>query len=162
MATINVYDENTGLTKQITIDIAEARVAGSGTGRGQFYVTVSTSAKDPDGGTPPTLILTDFADDLTTEIKASIVELFRHIDGQHLPSSESSASSNTPSSVTIGSSTSSSTSSVVERLADVSTSSQSSESPSSVTSVSSQTNSVSSVSSVSSRGESSQSSASGV
>ena len=44
MATFNVYDNNTGLTCSITVDIDQATIAGSGFGGGNFYVTVSTSA----------------------------------------------------------------------------------------------------------------------
>lgn len=91
MATFNVYDNNTGLTHSITVDIDQATIAGSGFGGGNFYVTVSTSARAPDGGTIPPIIITSFVDDLTTDIKNAILVLFRHIMGEFLSSSSSSS-----------------------------------------------------------------------
>lgn len=161
MATFNVYDNNTGLTRSITVDIDQATIAGSGFGGGNFYVTVSTSARAPDGGTIPPIIITSFVDDLTTDIKNAILVLFRHIMGEFLSSSSSSSVTESFSSQTgDGVSSQSSESSASTRLADESSSSESTASPSSVTSVSSVTESLSSASSLSSFGESSNSSAS--
>jgi len=163
MATISVYDNDTGLTKQITVDIGQATVAGSGTGAASFYVTVSTNAKDPSGGAIPTLIITDFYDNLTTEIKAAVVTLFRHILGEYMSSSSSSDVTISSSSLTgDGLTSESSASSQSTRVANESESSGSSESPSSVSSSSSLTNTPSSASSLSSVGESSETSQSGI
>lgn len=92
MANINVYDSGTGLTKIITVDLAESVVAGSQVGSKKFYITVSTTARDPSGGTIPKIYLTDgdIADDLTTAIRGAIIELFKHMMGEYLSSSSSS------------------------------------------------------------------------
>ena len=113
MATVNVYDEVSGLTRIVTVDIASAVVNGLHTGSQAYYVTVSTSAKDPSGGVVPRqrLIDGDINDNISTALKPVFVELFKHILGTYLSSSSSSSASNSESSLTIGTSSQSSTSS---------------------------------------------------
>ena len=139
MATINVYDRDSGLTKTVTIDISQATVSGSGSGKASFYVTISTSAKDTEGGTVPPIILTDtdFADDITETIKASLIELFTVITGAYLSSSSSSDLVSWSSKTGDGISSQSSESSVSTRFALRSSSSSSDSSSQSSQSVSS-------------------------
>jgi hypothetical protein len=91
MATQNFYDLSTGLTKPITIDVASSVVKRSQVGGSQYYIVVSTTAKDISGGTVPTIYITDgdIENNLTTAVKEAIVELFRHIAGTYLSSSSS-------------------------------------------------------------------------
>lgn len=118
MATLNVYDKDTGLTKSVTIDISSSVVNGSHIGSQSFYVTVSTSARDTSGGEVPKIILTDgdFTDDLTSVVRSSIVELFKHMLGQYLSSSSSSSVTESFSSISGPSSQSSETSDTTRLL----------------------------------------------
>ena len=125
MANISVYDSSTGLTKNVTVDIASATINGEDTGSAQFYVTVSTTTRTPNGSPIIPIVITDFVDGFTTEIKAAIIVLFELMTGKD-ESSESESSS-------------------------VSTESQSSQSPVLSSQSSSSVSSVSSLTSISSK-----------
>jgi hypothetical protein len=126
----------------VTIEVSANVVAGNEDGGQRFYVTMSTSAKNPDGGDIPTTVIQDveFTDDLTDVIKDRLVKMFRAIlgvnaAGADLYFSSSSSSSTLISSQTSGKSESSSSS----RLEGTSSSLSSVSSVSSVSSLSSNT-----------------------
>jgi len=116
MATFNVYDNVSGTNKSVTVDVDSAVVNGGTTGSQAYYITVSTSAKDPRGESIPAIVLTDgdISGDITTAVKAAIVELFRYASGVYLDetssssTNEMSSSSQTNTQVTSGMSSSSS------------------------------------------------------
>lgn len=93
MATQKFYDLDTGLTKSITIDIANTVVKQGQVGPSQYYITLSTTARDISGGVVPDIYVTDedIVNDLTTAVKAAIVEIFKNIAGEYLSSSSSSS-----------------------------------------------------------------------
>ena len=93
MATINVYDSNTGLTKQITIDIQASVIKGSQKGSNSVYVKLTTTARDPRGGAVPAITIRegDFVDTVTAPIKAGVIELFHYINGDYLDETSSSS-----------------------------------------------------------------------
>jgi len=130
MATQNFYDLNTGLTKSITVDIANSVVKHSHVGASQYYITISTSAKDVSGGSVPKLYLTDtdIDNDLTTAIQGAIVDVFKHLAGEYLSSSssESSVEASYSTSSETGSSSSSFSESSSTRIKGSSSSSSSS------------------------------------
>lgn len=118
MATFNVFDNVSGATKTITVDIDSSVVNGQHTGANAVFITVSINAKTPNDGTIPSIVLTDadMTGDVTSAVNAAIVELFRYAAGEagYLDSTSSSStdlestSSRTQSSVTSGESNSSS------------------------------------------------------
>jgi len=145
MATISVYDSDSGLTKSVVIDIDSAVINGSRTGSRSYYITVTINARDPRGNAISPIVLTDgdITDDISTAVKAAIVELFRYVTGVYLDETSSSStnelstSSQTVSTVTSG--MSSSSSSTRRQGSSSSVSSESSHSVSSVSSLSSNT-----------------------
>ena len=144
MATVNIYDETTGRTYTITVDVNQAVINGLANGDEAYYISVSTSARDPLGQAIRTRIITDTdinsgADiDVTTPVNDAITEIMREIEGGYLSSSssDSSLSSQSDSSLSTASSPSSvsslSTASSPSSVSSLSTAS----SPSSVSSLS--------------------------
>ena len=114
MATIQVYDKVSDQTYSVTVNINHAVVAGESQGRYAFYVTLSTTATNPEGGTIPQRVMTDavMAGAVSTMIRSQVADILAEISGvggYEMSSSQSSLSSNTisTSSFTISSSQSS-------------------------------------------------------
>jgi len=114
MATIQVYDKVSDQTYSVTVNINHAVVAGESQGRYAFYVTLSTTATNPEGGTIPQRVMTDavMAGAVSTMIRSQVADILAEISGvggYEMSSSQSSLSSNTisTSSLTISSSQSS-------------------------------------------------------
>jgi hypothetical protein len=132
MGTISIYDNTTGTSYLVTIEVAANVVAGSKDGSQRFYITMATAAKNPDGGTIPVRIIrdTEFTDDITTVIKANLIEIFKDIvgrPGEYL--SSSSSSSTMVSSISSGKTSSSSSSRLGGTSSSSSESSVSSQTP---------------------------------
>ena len=143
MATIQVYDKVSDQTYSVTVNINHAVVAGESQGRYAFYVTLSTTATNPEGGTIPQRVMTDavMAGAVSTMIRSQVADILAEISGvggYEMSSSQSSLSSNTisTSSLTISSSQSSlSTSTIGLSTSSMTKSSQSTHAlPSSVSS----------------------------
>jgi len=129
MATIQVYDKVSDQTYSVTVNINHAVVAGESQGRYAFYVTLSTTATNPEGGTIPQRVMTDavMAGAVSTMIRSQVADILAEISGvggYEMSSSQSSLSSNTISTSSLSSFTiSSSQSSLSTTTIGLSTSS---------------------------------------
>ena len=103
MATVNIYDETTGRTYTITVDVNQAVINGLANGDEAYYISVSTSARDPLGQAIRTRVITDndiddeSSDsedyvDITTPVNNAIMDIMRDIEGGYLSSSISDSS----------------------------------------------------------------------
>jgi len=82
MATITVYDQVTGNTRTIGVDIGTAVLAAGPDGERDYYITLNTSARTVDGDNIPTLIITG-QDDLvlgTTQYDQVTSTAYAHIE----------------------------------------------------------------------------------
>lgn len=129
MATnVNVYDRASNTVKALSVDIGTATVNGSHAGKSSYYITVSTSARDPRGNVivPITLTNANITSGVNEAVNAAVISIFNSLMGnalpddgdessssssvtsakshstQHLGSSSSSRSSHTPSSQSSG------------------------------------------------------------
>jgi len=109
MATIQVYDKVSDQTYSVTVNINHAVVAGESQGRYAFYVTLSTTATNPEGGTIPQRVMTDavMAGAVSTMIRSQVADILAEISG--VGGYEMSSSQSSLSTSTIGLSTSSMT-----------------------------------------------------
>lgn len=111
--TINVYDRKSNTTKPISIDVGSATIGGSDSGNSAYYITVSTSSRDPLGNVIPQIVLTD-ADiswGISDAVNAAVVSLFNSLIGTDLPDNSSSSSSSSKNSSSSSSSSKNSSSS---------------------------------------------------
>jgi len=97
MATIQVFNEATGLTYNIDYSVESAVVNGNNTGYPNFYIKVSTTQKViGTGATVPAEIVTTLSApgyDVTTDMKYKSVVIMDKVAGGTLMSSSSSNSS---------------------------------------------------------------------
>jgi len=106
MGTFNIYDSVSGSSYAVTIDVTSNVFAdGVNQGEQRYYVTISTTVKDYKGASilPKVIADVDFDDNLTSVIKAHIVELFEDITGSNVPGYPFSSSSSESSSFSISS-----------------------------------------------------------
>ena len=129
MATVNIFNEVTKATYSVAVESFGSVIAsagGGGVGSTSWYVSVSTSKKDPAGGSIPARVITSISTDITSEVEDAIAELMSEVAGGFLSSSSSSESS-------VNSSSSQSSSSSQTNSSSSSSSSPSSSSKSSRT-----------------------------
>ena len=98
MATIPVYDSGTGSTFIVNATVESSIIAGNNSGKGSYYIKLTTSQKDPKGGSIPDQVVQDIGgSDVTTATTDALVEIVEHAEGVHV-STESSLSSKSSSS----------------------------------------------------------------
>ena len=95
MATVTIYKQSSGATYNITIVVDYSVVTLLNNGELAYYITVSTTAKDPLGQTilPRVITDADITDSVDTAVKDAIVSILIEINGGMLSSSSSSESS---------------------------------------------------------------------
>jgi len=159
MATVTIYNKDTGLSYYISIDILDNVINGVSEGCNAYYIRFSTNATDPEGHAIRDRILDDATITLpiSIEVRNQIADILAEIEGAYVSSSSSSTSSKSSSTQ---SKTSSSGGSSLSTLSSTSSRTPSSQSTSTRTNTSVTLTSQSSLSLTSQSSKSSSSSSS--